>query len=264
MRLYSLGSGSSGNAFLLESGETSLLIDCGVGARALRKSLQDLDLIGRLSGVLISHEHSDHIRALPSLRRYDSAPVYGTEGTLRHIGREPGWKTLQPSRAESIGDLAVTPISVSHDAEEPCGFVVQAGSQTVAMFTDLGIPNADVFDALTEADVIILEANYCENMLRASPYPAFLKSRIRGPAGHLSNHDCATMLVSAVTERTRSVWLAHLSENNNAPDVAVDTVNEALFINDVSLPVTALPRFEQLEITLKGVADASAQGRLFG
>lgn len=264
MRLYSLGSGSSGNAFLLENGETSLLIDCGVGARALRKALQDLDLIGRLSGVLISHEHSDHIRSLPSLRRYESAPVYATEGTLRHIGRDPGWKTLQSSRTERIGELDVTPISVSHDAEEPCGFVVQAGSQTVAIFTDLGIPNADVFDALTEADVIILEANYCENMLRASAYPAFLKSRIRGPAGHLSNHDCATMLVSAVSERTRSVWLAHLSENNNAPDVAVDTVSEALFVNDVSLPVTALPRFERLEISFERQARATFQGRLFG
>jgi phosphoribosyl 1,2-cyclic phosphodiesterase len=264
VRLHSLGSGSSGNAFILEQGDTSLLIDCGVGARVLRKALQDLDLIGRLSGVLISHEHSDHIRSLPSLRRYESAPVFATEGTMRHIGRESGWRTLKSLQALRVGELEVTPISVSHDAEEPCGFVVRAGTQTAAIFTDLGIPNADVFDALTEADVIILEANYCEAMLRASPYPPFLKSRIRGPAGHLSNHDCATMLVSAVSPRTRSIWLAHLSENNNAPDVAVDTVNEALFVNDVSLPVTALPRFERLEISFDRSTHASFQERLFG
>lgn len=248
MELYSLGSGSSGNAFVVESGETSLLVDCGVGARVLRKTLQDLDLVGRLSGVLISHEHTDHIRTLPSLARYDGCPVHASRGTLAAIGREAHWLEFRAGTRFSIGEVAVTPVLVSHDAAEPCGFMLEGDDSTVAIFTDLGVTSADVRDALSAADIVILESNYCDRMMRSSRYPAFVKQRIRGPEGHLSNDSCAEFLADAIGERTRSIWLAHLSKNNNDPDLAVETTTAALASRGEYIPVTALPRYDTLPL----------------
>lgn len=242
MRFVSFGSGSSGNAFLLDTGETRIVFDCGVGIRRMRREMVEMGVAGLVDAIVISHEHSDHISALKSLTRYETCPVYASDGTFGEIGRRVGWKTIRAGEAFSIADVRVDPVVVSHDAAEPLGFLIDAGTERIALFTDLGTQQAEVSAAIEEATVVILESNYCETMLRQSPYPAFLKRRIRSQIGHLSNDDCAATLVEALQPGAHTVWLAHLSENSNAPEVAEAAAREALSVRGIRLPVRSLPR----------------------
>lgn len=246
MRLTSLGSGSSGNAFVLETATTTLLLDCGVAVRTLRSAIRDMGLAGRIGAVLVSHEHIDHIRSLATIQKLVACPVYATQGTLDAIGREHGWQPVQTGSRISVDDVSVTLVGVSHNAVEPCGFYVESNGWRAALFTDLGVPSQQVADAVNESDIVVLEANYDPSMLRHSPYPARLKQRIRGSHGHLSNDDCATLLAESVSERTASVWLAHLSETNNSPEVAVSEVEQVL--GPRGIPVQALPRYGRVEL----------------
>ena len=242
MRFISFGSGSSGNAFLLDTGEARIVFDCGVGIRRMRKEMVELGIAGRLDAIVISHEHSDHISALNSLLRYEKCPVYASAGTFAEIGRRTGWEVLRSGATTTIAGVRIDPVGISHDAAEPLGFFVDAGAERIALFTDLGAPQAEVSAAVAAATVVVLESNYCEAMLRRSAYPAFLKRRIRSQFGHLSNDDCAATLVESLQPAAHTVWLAHLSENNNAPEVAEAAAQEALSIRGIRLPVRALPR----------------------
>jgi phosphoribosyl 1,2-cyclic phosphodiesterase len=147
------------------------------------------------------------------------------------------------------GSIEVSFVGVSHDAAEPCGFVVDADGLRVAVFTDLGHAGPEVFEAVASADIVVLESNYDDGMLRRGPYPAHLKRRITGPSGHLSNDDCGTILAASANARTRAIWLAHLSDKNNRPDIAEASAREALALAGLKTPVRALPRFDRLEIT---------------
>lgn len=249
MRLVSLGSGSSGNGFLVDTGDIALLIDCGVAVRACQSAIRDYDVGDRLAGIVVSHEHGDHVRAIPSITRKLDIPLittHGTHGALRTVLRLD-----RRSSGERYSDtrLEISFIGVSHDAAEPCGFVVEHDGLRVAVFTDLGYVTPTVLDALASADIIVLEANYDRHMLMTGPYPGHLKRRIQGPAGHLGNDDCATALAAVVSERTRAIWLAHLSDKNNSYDAAVGTVTEALTLMGHDIPVAPLPRFERAEVT---------------
>jgi phosphoribosyl 1,2-cyclic phosphodiesterase len=250
MRLHSLGSGSSGNSFLVSTATTAVLIDAGVAIRACQTAVRQL-LNGRaLDAIVISHEHIDHVRALGSLTRHAALPVVTTEGTRRAIGQERGWTRAVAGGRFAIGDIEIEFVSVSHDAAEPCGFVICHGGARTAIFTDLGHAGPQVLEAVASADAVVLEANYDSAMLRYGPYPAHLKRRIQGPAGHLSNDDCATLLAGVVSDRTRAIWLAHLSHTNNTPDVAAGTVRDALRLVERDIPVQPLPRFAITELTV--------------
>lgn len=242
MRFISFGSGSSGNSFLLDTGESRIVFDCGVGIRRVRKEMVELGVAGSIDGIVISHEHSDHIKALGSLTRYEQCPVYASDGTFDAIGRKSGWQSISAGNAVTIAGVRIDPIGVSHDAAEPLGFFIDTGAERIALFTDLGMPQAEVSAAVQDATVIVLESNYCETMLRHSAYPPFLKRRIRSQNGHLSNDDCAATLVDSLRPAAHTVWLAHLSENNNAPEVAESAVQEALSVRGIRLPVRSLPR----------------------
>jgi phosphoribosyl 1,2-cyclic phosphodiesterase len=249
MRVVSLGSGSSGNGFLLDTGDIALLIDCGIAVRACQSAIRDYGVADRLAGIVVSHEHSDHIRSIPSITRKLDIPLITTHGT--HGAMRTTLRLDRRSSGERYSDsaLEVSFIGVSHDAAEPCGFVAEHDGLRVAVFTDLGHVSAEVFDALQSADIIVLEANYDRQMLMNGPYPSYLKRRIQGPTGHLGNDDCATALVAAVSERTQAVWLAHLSDKNNDPEIAVGTVRESLALMGYDTPVGALSRFERTEVT---------------
>lgn len=249
MRLFSLGSGSSGNAFLLDTGDLALLIDCGVGIRTIQAAIRELGVEERLAGVVISHEHIDHVRAVDSLLRKVDCPVITTRGTYGAMRWEHACALQTCGGRHADTGLEIEFVSVSHDASEPAGFVVQSGGTRIAVFTDLGHADARVLDMLRDADVVVLEANYDPEMLRRGPYPAHLKRRISGPAGHLSNDDCASALAETLTDRTRAVWLAHLSDKNNLPAIAEATVREALALRGLTTPVSALPRHARAEIT---------------
>lgn len=249
MRLYSLGSGSSGNAFVLVTDEVSLLIDCGIAIRACKAALGELGALHNLAGIVISHEHSDHIRAIPSVLRSSDCPVVTTSGTYAGLRSDHRWSQRCSGQRFADGAVEVSFVGVSHDAAEPCGFVVEADGTRVAVFTDLGIVTEPVLDAMRGADIIVLESNFDRGMLRNGQYPAHLKRRIQSPVGHLSNDDCATALVAAVTPRTQSVWLAHLSHNNNDADIAREGAREALLLAGYDVPVGVLPRYERVELT---------------
>ena len=223
MRVTCLASGSSGNCLLVQSGSTHVLLDAGVGVRVARKELAARDVADHaLSAILISHEHNDHVRALPSLLGYQRAPVLATRGTLAALQPwiSAEYDALTPGLACEIGELCVTPVRVSHDATEPVGFVFEAAGVRVAVFTDLGCVDGDVASAICGAALVVLESNYDEQLLARGSYPAHLKRRIRGPQGHLSDADCAGFLAAHLSFETGDVWLAHLSQNNNRPPLA--------------------------------------------
>lgn len=250
MRFYSLGSGSSGNAFVLVTEQVSLLIDCGVAIRVCRAALKELGALDNLAGIVVSHEHSDHIRAIPSiLRTSRDCPIVTTSGTFSGMRHEAPWTRQTAGQRYSAGAIDITFVGVSHDAAEPCGFVIEAEGTRIAVFTDLGVVTGEVLDALRSADVIVLESNFDSTMLRLGHYPSHLKRRIQGPLGHLSNDDCAMALVASVTARTQAVWLAHLSHNNNRADIALCGAEEALRLAGQRTPVGVLPRYDTIEIT---------------
>lgn len=242
MRFTSLGSGSSGNAFLLETDEQRILFDCGVGVRALYKALASSDLP---LTIMVSHEHGDHVRSLSSVVKKHACRVVATNGTFSAIGREAGWQSIRHGETLSTGNVSVTFVPVSHDAAEPAGFLIQAQGSTLALLTDLGAVSPAVLDVVRAADVVVLESNYDEGMLRRGRYPAHLKRRIRSELGHLSNDDCAATAVEAVRHDAMGIWLCHLSHNNNAPEVAEMTTREALRASGKDIPVTAMARFDE-------------------
>lgn len=246
MRVTCLGSGSDGNSILVQSDTTSVLIDAGVPVRLLRTGLRQAGVPdAHLSAVLISHEHHDHIRSATQLSRYQPVPFYGTPGTVGMLrGRlRVDWRSMSDGMTFAIGDLAITPMMVSHDAEEPVGFIVEDGIVRVSVFTDLGEPSPDVANALRGSALVVLESNYDEEMLRVGPYPSHLKRRIRGPLGHLANHVCANLIADSIDDRTSAIWLAHLSENNNRPHIARAATEAMIGTRPGSPDVTVLPRF---------------------
>lgn len=226
-RLVSLASGSSGNALLVQLGSAAGLIDCGIGPTRLRTELLAIGLrFSDLSFAFITHEHIDHIRAVPALVRA-GVPVVTGAGTAQAMGLEArDWIRVKHSTRFDCGGIEVTAIRTSHDAAESLGAVISLGEIRAAVFTDMGEWDEVTVDAMTGAGVIVVEANHNIDMLKRGPYPAQLKRRVLSNVGHLSNDDCGR-LTDAVRARSGSepaIFLAHLSETNNTPDRAVSDV----------------------------------------
>ena len=240
LRVTILGSGSSGNCTLLETDKTRLLIDAGLGKK---ETLRRLAAVGRdvdrLDGIVISHEHSDHIGSLAQVLGQWRTTVYLNEAThteVMHILPENSHKRLD--RVEHIragqrfivGDIEVSPFSIPHDAIDPLGFTFRANGLKVAIVTDLGYLPELVKVHLRHSDCLMLESNHDLEMLKVGPYPWHIKQRVMSRTGHLSNHTVSEFLADAEAfdAHARYVILAHLSENNNNPDVARISAEEAL------------------------------------
>jgi phosphoribosyl 1,2-cyclic phosphodiesterase len=247
LAVTSLGSGSSGNAILVRTAEAVLLVDCGVGVRRLQRALGTVGLtLADVDAVLISHEHSDHIQELPRFIRQHTA-VLSTRGSARAANIPMDlWEETRGHHPVRLADLEVIAIPVSHDAAEPCGFLIRSAAGSVTVITDLGCPSPAAIDAIAESRLVVLEANHDEAMLRRGPYPERLQRRILSDSGHLSNAGCAELLAQAITGSTKppTVWLAHLSETNNRPHLAKQTVQRRLSQAGLKLDLHALPRRE--------------------
>lgn len=245
LRVQSLGSGSSGNAFLIDHGPSSFLLDCGVGIRTITRIMKDRQRsIADLDAVLITHEHIDHIRTLPQVLGRD-IPVIASRGTYENTRIPDGqWQPISSSAPVTIGGASIRALEVDHDAAEPCGFLIELPTAAVTILTDLGSWREALLDPLLASDLIVLESNHDLEMLRRGPYPPHLKRRVASAVGHLSNETSGAVLADVARRGTRSpdVWLAHLSATNNRPDVAEATVLGALDRIDRELSVTALPR----------------------
>jgi phosphoribosyl 1,2-cyclic phosphodiesterase len=240
IRVTILASGSSGNATLLEAGRTRLLVDAGLGKRETLRRLAALEKhVDHLDGILISHEHSDHIGGLPQALGYWKTTVYVTEATHAEILRavpEPMHKRL--ARAEhiragqrfTIGEIEVTPFAIPHDAADPIGFTFRTNGTKVSIVTDLGYLPELVKHHLRDSDCLILESNHDLEMLKVGPYPWHVKQRVMSRTGHLSNYSVSEYLADpeGFDPKVRYLVLAHLSENNNNPDVARISAEEAL------------------------------------
>jgi phosphoribosyl 1,2-cyclic phosphodiesterase len=225
---------------LLETSRTRLLIDAGLSRRQLVRRLKDLDIaLDPLDGILISHEHTDHTGGLPAVASHCGCPVFLTEATHREIrrtlpeGKDKGVarvEYVEAGRALSIGNIEVNAFTIPHDAADPVGYTFRAEGVKVALVTDLGYLTELVKFHLREADCLILESNHDLEMLKVGPYPWSVKQRVMSRTGHLSNHVVSEFLADpeAFDARPRHLVLAHLSENNNTPELARISAEEAL------------------------------------
>jgi len=256
-----LASGSSGNAALISSGGTSLLVDIGVSALQIQRRLE---VFGRtpeeIDAVLLTHEHSDHVRGLDVfLRRHHQAPVWTTHGTWSRLDvRCDGGGELASGQTRMYGDLRVTPVSTSHDAAEPLAFIFDDGSHCVAFCTDTGIFTTLLQQRLLGCELLLLEANHDKDMLRHGPYPWSLRQRIDSSTGHLSNHQSLKAVDQVKSSVLRAVVALHLSAENNCPNLACETLRGAV---DADLPVTAVTRNEMLRVKLDGTSLATVMPR---
>lgn len=234
LTITTLASGSSGNALLVSAGDTHILIDAGISCRRIVTALSQLNIDPTaLAGVLVTHEHSDHICGLATMVKKLPAPIYASAGTARHLARRAGIpdERLRPFCAGSdffVGPLHCTSFSTPHDAADSVGYTVELEGCKLALATDLGHVTDPVRRAVLGSQLVVLESNHDEDWLRSGPYPYYLKERILGQRGHLCNEACAQLAAEAVRAGAHTVILAHLSHENNTPARAFEVTARRL------------------------------------
>ena len=232
----SFASGSSGNCYLIKSRESAILIDAGISTKKIHAALQETGTDrSDISGVFVTHEHSDHVKGLKVLTKQNPGwDIYGSEETCRCLRENvyDGKKicSLNIDCIKQIGDMKIRAMNISHDAVHPVCYVIEAGSSKMSVLTDTGYVPEDVMTELVSSDLIVIEANHEVNMLKAGPYPYRLKLRILGDSGHLSNEAAGETLAEVMSrdDRYRTILLAHLSRENNFPGLAFQTVANIL------------------------------------
>lgn len=233
IRFCNLYSGSSGNSTYIEYNDTRILIDAGVSCQKIVKGLNDLGVtMDMIDGILITHEHSDHVKGLTTISKKFNTPIYATSKTWNQMAllKLPEYNHVIFNANESfeLGELKVHPFSIPHDAVDPCAFNITAGNKKLTVATDMGHVTKGIYEKLAGSDVLLLESNYDTNTLSYSSYPYFLKRRIASDVGHLSN-DMASKVIKKLYDDTglHNIILGHLSKENNFPELAYQTVVNA-------------------------------------
>ncbi|MBQ8087163.1 MAG: MBL fold metallo-hydrolase [Clostridia bacterium] len=238
MELYyaPLFSGSSGNCVFVGCENARLIVDAGVSGARICKSLSDIGVrADELDGILVTHEHADHIQSVGILSRKYDLPIYATSGTWMGMEKKIGHveskniRLIDPEREFSVGNITVLPFSTPHDALDPVGYSFQLGASCFALATDIGCVKESWLKYALEADSVLLEANYDPDMLRAGPYPYDLKKRILSRKGHLSNDDSGLAAAKMIGSGTKHIILGHLSKENNFPELALRSVEGILY-----------------------------------
>lgn len=241
MKLCSITSGSSGNCICVGSDHTTLLIDAGISGKRIEAGLNEIDMSTKeVDGILITHEHSDHICGLGVLARRYGIPIYATKGTKEAILNTPSvgkisedlFHVIQADTDLKIGDLTVSPFSIFHDASEPVGYRVECCGKCCAIATDMGHYDEYIVDKLQGLDALLLESNHDVNMLQVGSYPYYLKRRILGDRGHLSNESAGQLLCRILHDQIKSILLGHLSQENNYEALAYETVCSEITMGD--------------------------------
>lgn len=241
MRFASLGSGSEGNALLISasSGNTTIMLDCGFGLKETERRMQRLQSDpSKLAGILVTHEHSDHVGGVFKLARRYSIPVWISHGTLQAVSSQSEGVDIRLCRDNAfftIGELELQPYTVPHDAREPLQFVASDGVRRLGVLTDAGMPTPHLVAALGLCDALLLECNHDSQMLADSSYPYSLKSRISGPYGHLSNEHASQILGAIDRSRLNKVVGAHLSQQNNTPELARRAIESVVSKEEVEI-----------------------------
>ena len=241
MRFCSIASGSSGNCIYVGSENTHVLVDTGISGKKMEAGLNSLDLTGRdLDGILITHEHSDHIKGLGVISRKYGIPIYTTGGTVdamvrtNALGKIPDeiFHEIKEDESFEIGDLTVKPFSIPHDAAQPVGYRLECEGHSVGIATDLGKYNDYIIENLQNLDALLLEANHDIRMLQVGRYPYYLKQRILGDRGHLSNELSGQLLCDILHDNLKHIMLGHLSKENNYARLAYETVKLEVTLAD--------------------------------
>lgn len=234
IRFASLGSGSRGNSLIVDAGDTKLLVDCGFSTSTMLDRLAHLSISPeQIAGVLVTHEHSDHVAGVFRFAGRFGLPVYLTHGTLLALSSDcrlslPQCLLFDSHNPFQIGSLEVLPFPVPHDAREPVQFVFSSGLQRLGILTDCGSITQHVVDMLSACDALVLECNHDQALLAASSYPAALKRRVSGNYGHLENSQAASLIEQIDAKRLQHVVAAHLSEQNNRPALATAALARVL------------------------------------
>ena len=231
LNFCSLYSGSSGNSLFVETQNTKLLVDAGVSCKKIENALQDIKVDpSSIDGILITHEHTDHVQGLGTLSRKFDLPVFVNQETLDAMPKQKdkipdkNIKTFKISDKFEIGDLLIDPFSIPHDAANPCGFNIYKDDKKISIATDIGHMTNNILKSLEGSLFLMLEANYDPEVLRCSSYPFSLKSRIAGPTGHLPNETAGKTISYLLKSGLKNAMLGHLSKESNFPELAYQTV----------------------------------------
>lgn len=262
MRMCSIASGSSGNCIYVGTDTAHVLVDTGISKKRTEEGLRGLDLsLSDIDGILITHEHSDHIGGLGVLVRKREIPIYATEGTIREIKKtrslgaipEDLFVKVNPEKRFTIKDMTINPMHISHDAVEPVAYRICHGEKKIGIVTDLGNYNDYTVECLQGMDALLLEANHDIRMLQAGPYPYYLKQRILGDRGHLSNENTGRLLCRLLHDKLKAVVLGHLSRENNLAELAYETVRVEVAMSEcgygaADFPILVAKRSERSQV----------------
>lgn len=242
LNFCSLYSGSSGNCLFIETNSTKILVDCGTSLKKITEGLKNIDRkIEDIDAIIVTHEHSDHVQSLGNASKSFNIPVYTNFETLEAMPKQKekisieNQKLFEIGNEFNIGDLAIYPFSIPHDAANPCGFNIFNNKSKLTVATDLGHMDNTLINNMKGSSFILLESNYDPEILKCSKYPYILKQRISGPQGHLSNSTAGKTISALIKSDLKEVMLGHLSKENNFPELAYQTVIEELQNSDIDL-----------------------------
>lgn len=238
LNFISFGSGSSGNCYYLYTDKEGLLIDTGIGIRTLKKCFCNYGLkLSGVSGVLVTHDHADHVKSVGWVSNEYNVPVYATEKVHKGIvgnycvrKKVPvqNRKVAEKGIPFDVGNFRIVPFEVPHDSSDNVGYRIEYGDIVFCLITDVGHITPEISKNISEANYLVIEANHDEEMLKCGPYPQYLKERVSGPTGHLCNRVCGETLLQSASPCLRHVWLCHLSQENNHPELARKTIEMIL------------------------------------
>ncbi len=258
LKFCSLYSGSTGNSLYVQSDCSKILIDAGESAKKIENALSSISVnISDLDGILVTHEHSDHVKSLGTISKKYNIPVFANNETWDAMPKqkdkieEKNQKHFNVSEKFNIGDLEILPFSIPHDAANPCGFNIFNNSSKLSIATDLGHMTKDIISKLENSSFLLLESNYDPQILKLCSYPYLLKERIAGPNGHLSNIMAGKTISYLLKYGLKEVMLGHLSKENNFPELAYQTVTQELINNNYdenSFSLSVASRFNPSKI----------------
>lgn len=243
-KFFCLGSGSSGNCYYLGTAQYGILIDAGIGIRTITKTLREYGVsLEKILGVLVTHDHTDHIKTVGCLGDKYSIPVFATEAVHYGIIRsryvdaklQTTRRVIEKEVSFSIRDFQITPFEVPHDSIENVGYHISFDGQTFVLLTDIGRITDTIKQYASQANHLVIESNYDDEMLQNGRYPAYLKQRISSGMGHLSNRLSAEFIASIYHSEMQNVWLCHLSQDNNHPEIAYKTIEQALCTSGIEV-----------------------------
>lgn len=251
LKFQSFQSGSNGNAYFIQSDQVKILIDLGISCKRAEECLRNIEIDPQsIDGIFVTHEHSDHICGIPNFVKKYGIKVFGTAGTLSAIKIPEERKAyLNGNESFEFGNLKILPFKKSHDAKNPVSYQISDDVYRIAVCTDLGTFDEDIISVLKDLDLLLIESNHDLRMLQTGNYPYFLKRRVMGLEGHLSNDQCAELVNHIKSERLKYLLLGHLSQNHNYPELAYQSIWADCFVKDPSAPeILVAPRTEPTKL----------------